>query len=81
MLLLISRCNMQDEHTHVIPPACEPDKQGKPATMTLRQFFGKARAHLLSVGIIRPAHDTTATDVNVYLSQVCTRDALDIAES
>lgn len=36
--------------------------------MPQRIFFGKVRAHLLSVGIIRPAPHVTAIDVNAFLS-------------
>lgn len=50
----------------VLPPVCQPKPDG--THTPLSTFCGQARAHLLSVGIIRPAADVTAIDVNAYLS-------------
>ena len=49
-------------------PACEPSAGGSPPQFTESRFFGKARAQLLGVGIIRPLED--AIHVNLYMSQV-----------
>ena len=38
------------------------------AQMTLGVFYGRARAHLLNVGIIRPAAHVSAIDINAFLS-------------
>ena len=51
----------------VLPPACQPKADGG-MVMSPQVFYGQARAHLLSVGIIRPAADVTAIDVNAFLS-------------
>lgn len=50
----------------VLPPVCQPKPDG--THTPLSTFCGQARARLLSVGIIRPAADVTAIDVNAYLS-------------
>ncbi|KAK9819870.1 hypothetical protein WJX72_003467 [[Myrmecia] bisecta] len=60
------RAIMQDEVPAVLPPACQPGSSDYMAPTT---FYGKARAQLLSVGIIKPAPDVTAIDVNQFLSQ------------
>ena len=52
----------------VLPPACAHQADGSPPAVSLQTFRGQARAHLLSVGIIRPAADVTAIDVNAFLS-------------
>lgn len=52
----------------VLPPACVVGPEGGPPAVPLQTFKGQARAHLLSVGIIRPAPDVTAIDVNAFLS-------------
>ncbi len=52
----------------VLPPACQHQADGTPPAVSLQTFRGQARAHLLSVGIIRPAADVTAIDVNAFLS-------------
>ena len=52
----------------VMPPACLQRANGTPPAVSLHTFRGQARAHLLSVGIIRPAADVTAIDVNAFLS-------------
>ncbi len=52
----------------VLPPACLQRADGTPPVVPLHKFRGQARAHLLSVGIIRPAADVTAIDVNAFLS-------------
>lgn len=52
----------------VMPPACLQRANGMPPAVSLHTFRGQARAHLLSVGIIRPAADVTAIDVNAFLS-------------
>ncbi len=57
---------VQDEVPMVLPPACQPRLGG--SYMLPAVFYGQARAHLLSVGIIRPAADVTAIDVNAFLS-------------
>jgi hypothetical protein len=57
----------QDEVPMVLPPACQP-RPGGGGYMSPAVFYGQARAHLLSVGIIRPAADVTAIDVNAFLS-------------
>ncbi len=36
--------------------------------MSLGIFYGRARAHLLNVGIIRPAAHVSAIDINAFLS-------------
>ncbi|BDA46474.1 Protein strawberry notch homolog 1 [Coccomyxa sp. Obi] len=61
------RAICEDEVPMVLPPACQPKPDGGPV-MSPQVFYGQARAHLLSVGIIRPAADVTAIDVNAFLS-------------
>ncbi|KAL0035121.1 hypothetical protein WJX79_001613 [Trebouxia sp. C0005] len=59
---------MEEEGLPVMPPCCRPNTNGQ-AHMTLQQFLGQARAHLLNVGIIRPRDDVSAIDINAFLSR------------
>ena len=62
------RCMAQEEMPMVLPPVCQHQPDGSPPSVSLATFRGQARAYLLSVGIIRPAADVTAIDVNAFLS-------------
>ena len=42
-------------------------RTGHCAQMSLQKFYGRARAHLLNVGIIRPASHVSAIDINAFL--------------
>ena len=62
------RAVMEEEPALVTPPACRA-VAGQLPDLDLRTFWGLARAHLLNVGIIRPAPTVTAIEINMYLSR------------
>ncbi|KAK9811987.1 hypothetical protein WJX73_006484 [Symbiochloris irregularis] len=59
---------MGESSPAVAPPCCRSNANG-PARYSTRQFFARARALLLNVGIIRPAADVSAAKVTGYIAE------------
>ena len=51
----------------VTPPACRP-QGGQPPRYAAREYFARARALLLNVGIIRPAADMSAAKITACIA-------------